>query len=150
MSTINLKKQRRMLYLPLEFGEITFDGLVDSGAYRNALSWSDYTMICNNTENCITKEYPQPPFKIGCANATVEQPIATADIPSNISSYNFTDTFVVISRTSFPVFELNFMRNHQAKIDPANGTITFPHIETTLAMKDEMKNAIHKQCILNQ
>ena len=28
-STIILKKRRRMLYLPLEFGEITMDGLVD-------------------------------------------------------------------------------------------------------------------------
>ena len=29
-STIVLKNRRRMLYLPLEFGEITMDGLVDS------------------------------------------------------------------------------------------------------------------------
>ena len=139
MSTINLKKRRRMLYLPLEFGEITLDGLVDSGAYINAISWSDYTMIRNNTENCIIKEYPQPPFKIECANATIEQPIATADMQFNIGSYTFTDTFVVLSRTSFPLVGLNFMRNHQAVLDTANGTITFPHIEMTLAMKDEMK-----------
>ena len=57
-STIPLKKRRRMLYLPLEFGEITIDGLVDSVAYINAISWSDYIMIKNNTENCIKKEYP--------------------------------------------------------------------------------------------
>ena len=31
------------------------------------------------------------------------------------------------------------MRNHQALLDTANGTITFPHVEITLAMKDEMK-----------
>ena len=31
------------------------------------------------------------------------------------------------------------MRNHQAVIDPANGTINFPHVEMTLAMTDEMK-----------
>ena len=88
-----------MLYLLLEFGEITLDGLVDSGTYINAISWSDYTMIRNNTENCIIKEYPQPPFKIECANATIEQPIATADMQFNIGSYTFTDTFVVLSRT---------------------------------------------------
>ena len=42
-STIVLKKRRRrMLYLPFEFGEITMDGLVDSGAFINAMSWSDY------------------------------------------------------------------------------------------------------------
>ena len=32
------------------------------------------------------------------------------------------------------------MRNHQAVIDTTNGTITFPHVETTLTMTDEKKN----------
>ena len=36
-STIVLKKRRRMLYLPLEFGEITMDGLVYSGAFINVM-----------------------------------------------------------------------------------------------------------------
>ena len=43
-STKILKKRRRMLYLPLELGEITMDGLVDSGAFMNAMSWSDYNL----------------------------------------------------------------------------------------------------------
>ena len=112
MSTICLKKRRRMLYLPLDFGEITFYGLVDSGAYLKAISWSAYTMIRNNTENCIIKQYPQPPFKIECANATIEQPIAIADFQFNIGSYTFTETFVVLSRTSYPIIGLNCMQNH--------------------------------------
>ena len=32
------------------------------------------------------------------------------------------------------------MRNHQAVIDIANGTINFPHVEMTLGMTDEIKN----------
>ena len=96
-------------------------------------------MIKNNTENCIMKEYPQLPFRMECANAQIEQPIATADVQFNIGTYTFTDTFVVLSRTSFPIIGLNFMRNHQALLDTANGTITFPHVEMTLAMKDEKK-----------
>ena len=138
-STIVLKSRRRMLYLPLEFGEITMDGLVDSGAFINAMSWSDYNTIKMNSDNCVIKEYPQPPFKIECANAQLEQPIATADIQFNIGTYTFTDTFVILSKTSFPIIGLNFMRNHQAVIDTANGTINFPHVEMTLAMTDEMK-----------
>ena len=110
-STIILKKRRRMLYLPLEFGERTMDGLVDSGAFINAMSWSDYNAIKMNSDNCVKKEYPQPPFKIECANAQLEQPIATADIQFNIGTYTFTDTFVILSKTSFPIIGLNFMRN---------------------------------------
>ena len=116
------------------------DGLVDSGAFINAMSWSDYNAIKMNSDNCVIKEYPQPPFKIECANAQLEQPIATADIQLNIGTYTFTDTFVILSMTSFPIIGLNFMRNHQAVIDTANGTITFPHVEMTLAMTDEKRN----------
>ena len=129
-----------MLYLPLEFGELTKDGLADSVAFINAMSWSNYNAIKMNSDNCVIKEYPQPPFKIECANAQLEQPIATADIQFNIGTYTFTDTFVLLSKTSFPIIGLNFMRNHQAVIDTANGTITFPHVEMTLAMTDEKKN----------
>ena len=57
-STIVLKKRRRMLYLPLEFGEITRDGLVDSGAFINAMSWSDYNAIKMNSDICVIKECP--------------------------------------------------------------------------------------------
>ena len=120
-----------MLYLPLEFGELTMDGLVDSGAFINAMSWSDYNAIKMSSDNCVIKEDPQTPFKIECANAQLEQPFATADIQFKIGTYTFTDTFVILSKTSFPIIGLNFMRNHQAVIETANGTITFPHVETT-------------------
>ena len=139
-STIPLKKRRRMLYQTLEFGEITMEGLVDSGEFINAVSWSDYNAIKMNSDNCIIKEYPHPPFKIECANAQLEQPIATADIQFNIGTYTFTDTFRILSKTSFPIIGLNCMRNHQAVLDTANGTINFPHVEMTLAMTDKMKN----------
>ena len=110
-STIVLKMRQRMLYLPLEFGEITMDGLVDSGAFINAMSWSDYNVFKMNSDKCVIKEYPQPPFKIECANAQLEQPITTADIQFNIGTYTFTDTFVILSETSFPIMGLKFMRN---------------------------------------
>ena len=36
------------------------------------------------------------------------------------------------------------MRNHQAVIDTANGTINLPHVEMTLAMTDEMNKCNRK------
>ena len=36
------------------------------------------------------------------------------------------------------------MRNHQALIDTADGTLIFPRVEMTLAMTDEMKNCYTK------
>ena len=120
------------------------DGLVDSGVFINALSWSDYNAIKMNSDNCIIKEYPQPPLKNQCANAQLKQPIATADIQFNIGTYTFTDTFVILSKTSLFIIGLNFMRNHQAVLDTANGTINFRHVEMTSTMTDEMKNCSPK------
>ena len=41
MSTIALKKKKRMLFLPVEFNTVKIDALVDSGAYINAISERD-------------------------------------------------------------------------------------------------------------
>ena len=135
-----LKKRRRMLYLPLEFSEKTLDGFVDSVAFINAMSWSDYNAMKMNSYSCVIKEHPQPPLKTECANVQLEQPIARADVQFNIGTYIFTDTVVILSKKSFLIVEVNFMRNHQAVVDTANGTINFPHVEMSLAMMDEMNN----------
>ena len=63
-STLVLEKQRRIINLPLDIGDITMDGLVDSGAFINAMFWSDYNIIKLNSDSCVIKEYPQHPFKI--------------------------------------------------------------------------------------
>ena len=114
-STIPLKKRRRMLYMLLESGEIAMDGLVDSEAFINAMSFSDYNAIKMKSDSFVIKEYPQPPFKIDCANAQLGQPISTADIDFIIG----TDTFIILSKTSFPILGLNCMRNHQTVIEPS-------------------------------
>ena len=121
-STIWLKKRRRMLYLILEFDRVTMNGLVDSGALINAMSWPDYKVIKMNSDNCVFKEYPLPPFKIECTNVQLEQPIAKADIQINIGTYTFMDTSGILSKSSFPIIGLNVMENHQALMDTPSRT----------------------------
>ena len=41
MSSIALKKKKRMRFLPVEFNTVKIDALVDSGAYINAISERD-------------------------------------------------------------------------------------------------------------
>ena len=54
---------------------------------NSPMSWSDYNMIKMNSENCPgISDNLQPPFKIECANAQLQQPIATADIQFNIGT----------------------------------------------------------------
>ena len=98
------------------------------------MSWPDYNMIKMNCENSVIKEHPS-------ANVQLEQPIITADIQFNKRTYTFTDIFVIISETSFPIIGMNLMRNHEAVIDAANGTINFPHVKMTFAMVPD-----HSKC----
>ena len=40
-TNINLKCQKRMLYFPMDFGELTIDGLIDTGALSSAIPEMD-------------------------------------------------------------------------------------------------------------
>ena len=44
-TNLGLKYKRRMLYFPMDFGELTLDGLVDTGALSSAIPEADLRKI---------------------------------------------------------------------------------------------------------
>ena len=54
-----------------------------------------------------------------------------------IGDYAFEETFIIMTKTSYPIIGLAFLRKHSAILDTAQGTIDFPKIQITLALKDE-------------
>ena len=44
-ASINLKCRKRMLYFPMDFGELTIDGLIDTGALSSAIPEMDLRKI---------------------------------------------------------------------------------------------------------
>ena len=56
-----------------------------------------------------------------------------------IGGYTFEETFIIMTTTSYPIIVLAFLRKHSAILDTAQGTIDFPQIQITLALKDEMQ-----------
>ena len=44
-TNLRLKYKRRMLYFPMDFGELTLDGLVDTGALSSAIPEADLRKI---------------------------------------------------------------------------------------------------------
>ena len=139
MSAITLKKKKRMLFLPLDFAKITIDALVDSGAYINVISENDADKIREQEDNPVVKEAPPPPFKIQYANTALEKPLATYTMKFKIGNYTFEETFIVMTQSTYPIIGLAFLRKHAAILDTAHGTIDFPKIQITLALKDEMQ-----------
>ena len=56
-----------------------------------------------------------------------------------IGDYTFEETFIMMTKTSYPIIGLAFLRKHSAIFDTAQGTIDFPNIQITLALTDEMQ-----------
>ena len=137
MSSIALKKKKRMLFLPVEFNTVKIDALVDSGAYINAISERDAEKLRQHASQCIVNKAPPPPFKVQYANAELEQPLATYTLRFKIGDYTFEETFIIMNQTSFPIIGLAFLRKHAAILDTAQGTIDFPKIQITMALTDE-------------
>ena len=59
-----LKYKRRMLYFPLDFGELTLDGLVDTGALSSAISEADLRKIRLLALSLLSKRAQHPTSKL--------------------------------------------------------------------------------------
>ena len=61
-TNLGLKYKIRMLYFPMDFGELTLDGLVDTGALSSAIPEADLRKIRLLAPQSIIKEGPAPNF----------------------------------------------------------------------------------------
>ena len=79
-TNLGLKSKRRMLYLPMDFGKLTSDGLVDTGTLSTAIPETDRRKIYVLAPQSIIKEGPAPNFQIMVANGQLENPKRTVEI----------------------------------------------------------------------
>ena len=77
MSAIALKRNKRMLFLSIEFENVKIYALVDSGGYIKAISERDAAKIKRGAKYRIISIAPPPPFKVPYANAELELPLAS-------------------------------------------------------------------------
>ena len=61
-TNLGLKYKRRMLYFPMDFGELTLDGLIDTGALSSAIPDADLRKIRLLAPQSIVKEGPSSQF----------------------------------------------------------------------------------------
>ena len=69
-----------MLYFPMDFGELTLDGLVDTGALSSAIREADLRKIELLPSQSIIKEGPAPNFQLMVANGQLETPKSTVEL----------------------------------------------------------------------
>ena len=90
-TNLPLKNKRKMLYFPMDFGELNFDGLRDTGALTSAIPEADLRKIRLLAPHTILKEGPPPEFQIMVANGQLEAPFATIELQFEFGDITFRD-----------------------------------------------------------
>ena len=78
-----------MLYFPMDFGELTLDGLIDTGAHSSAIPEADLRKIRLLAPQSIVKEGPAPSFQIMVANGDLETPKSTVEFHDIFARHRF-------------------------------------------------------------
>ena len=79
-TNLGLKYKRRMLYFPMDFGKLTLDGLVDTGALSSAIPVADLRKNQLLAPQSIVEEGPAPNFQIMVVNGQLETPKRTVEL----------------------------------------------------------------------
>ena len=98
-----LKYKKRMLYFPMDFGELTIDGLIDTGAHSSAIPEADLRKIRLLAPQSIVKEGPAPTFQIMVANAQLETPKSTVELKFEVGDIEFHEIFIVMEKLTGPI-----------------------------------------------
>ena len=75
-----IKNKRKMLYFPMDFGELNIDGLIDTGALSSAIPEADIRKILLLAPHTILNEGPPPEFQTMVANGQLEGRFATVEM----------------------------------------------------------------------
>ena len=98
-TNLGLKNKRRMLYFPMDFGELTLDGLVDTGALSSAIPETDLRKIRLLASQSIVKKGPAPNFQIMVANGQLETPKGTVKLKFEVGDIEFYEIFIVMENS---------------------------------------------------
>ena len=79
-TNINFKCKKRMLYSAMDFGELTIDALMDTGALSSAILEMDMRKIQFLFPQSVIREGPHPNFQILVANGQLETPKSTIEL----------------------------------------------------------------------
>jgi len=101
-TTLTLKQKRHMFYFPMDFGELTIDGLIDTGALTSAVSEADLNKIKLLSSDAILDTGPPPNFQIMVANGQLENPIGTVQLKFEVADMEFRERFIIMKLLRTP------------------------------------------------
>ena len=144
-TNLPLKNKRKMLYFPMDFGELIIDGLIDTGALSSAISEADLRKIRLVAPHTILNEGPPPEFQIMVANGQLEAPIATVELQLEVGDITFREKFIVMTNITSPLIGILFLQRNSTILDMHQGFLNFPFFSMQLKNEDRTyPNAIER------
>ena len=125
-----------MLYFPMDSGELTLDGLVDTGALSSAIPEADLRKIRLLAPQSIIKEGPAPNFQIMVANGQLETPKSTVELKFEVGDIDFHEIFIVMEKLTSPLIGLSFLQRNNTILDMRQGILNFPFFSMQLKTAD--------------
>ena len=135
-TNLGLKYKKRMLYFPMDFGELTIDGLIDTGAHSSAIPEADLRKIRLLAPQSIIKEGPAPTFQIMVANGQLETPKSTVELKFEVGDIEFHEIFIVMEKLTGPIIGLMFLQRNHTVLDMRQGILNFPYFSMQLKTAD--------------
>ena len=133
---ITLKCKKRMLYFPMDFGEQTIDGLIDTGALSSAIPEMDLRKIRLLSPQSVIRECPPPNFQIIVANGQLETPKKTIELEFEVGDIEFHEIFIVMEQLTGPIIGLMFLQRNHTVLDMRQEILNFPFFSMQLKMAD--------------
>ena len=117
------KNKRKMLYFPMDFGELNIDVLMDTDAFWSVIPEADIPKIRLLAANTKLNEGPPPEFQSMVANGQLEALIATVKLQFEVSDITFREKLVVMTNLTSPLIGLSFLQRHSAILDMRPGIL---------------------------
>ena len=136
-TSINLNCEKRMLYFRMDFGELTIDGLIDTGALSPVqfLKWT-YGKIRLLSPQSVIREGPPPNFQILDANGQLETPKSIIKLNFEVGDIEFHEIFIVLENLTVPIIGLMFLQRHHTVLDMRQGILSFRFFSMQLKTAD--------------
>ena len=147
-TSINLKCKKRMLNFPMDFAELTINGLIDTGALFSAIPKKDLRKILLLSPQSVIREGPPPNFLILVANGQLETPKSTIKLKFEVGDIEFHEIFIIMEHLTGPIIGLMFLQRNHTAPDMRQRILNFPFFSMQLKTADH-EYSIVLELILN-
>ena len=131
-----------MLYFPMDFAELTIDGLIDTGALSSAIPEMDLRKIRLLSPQSVIREGPPPNFQIMAANGQLETPKSPMVLKFEVGNIEFHEIYIVMVHLTEPIIGLMFLQRSHTVLYMRQRILNFPFFSMQLKTTDHKYSTV--------